>query len=180
MGTAGQFVVKFRISGLPLCSRNWPSRFLLVACVFVGLAASGLLVAHAFIGAPLGLARWYPESQRRKASGRQTGARRRAPKLTVTRACDSLCQNGCYPMAALSCWFSVSVVLVVLRGLNSEVKRAGGGWRTPARAPLRSKTPGQEGGMGGGSYSQVSGAGLPNGRNGFQTSVNLTLQCERI
>ena len=51
---------------------------------------------------------------------------RRAPKLTVTREGDSLRQNGCYPMAALSCWFSVSLCLVILCGFDSEIKRAGG------------------------------------------------------
>ena len=51
--------------------------------------------------------------------------RRRAPKVTVTRGGDSLCQKGCYPMAVLF-WVSVFYAVVSLGVWDSELNRAGG------------------------------------------------------
>ena len=63
---------------------------------------------------------------------------RRAPKVTVTRE-GIRCAKRVLPDGCVVLGFSVGVRLVSPRVCDSEIKRAGGGWRAPARASLRSK-----------------------------------------
>jgi hypothetical protein len=105
---------------------------------------------------------------------------RRAPKLTVTREGDTLCQKVCYPLAA--CFFSFRLVsLLLVEGFDCEIKRSrGAGCEPPARAPLRANTEGQGGVWGGELFTIFSGARLAFGSDVFQAAIDFTFQGERI
>jgi len=80
---------------------------------------------------------------------------RRAPKVSVTRRGDSLCQKGCYPMAVL---FLVLVfcALVSLGVCDSEIKRAGGrALSLSSRPPAVERVRPREGGRGEGELFTV-------------------------
>jgi hypothetical protein len=65
-------------------------------------------------------------------------------------------------MAALIVWFSVSFLLVVLGGLDSEIKRAGGRLASPQLAPPCGRIPRAKGGVwGGGKFAAAGDPGMP-------------------